>query len=145
MSIVPFCRGDELYFDNYTDLFVEGRGTIQLFSPLLCLWFIMYDVTSKISICSCKLVHSPWTKWNKNKYNFKICIYFTVGAELKIQGYKLDCGKPKVCGVPLPLTKAAPLNGDITDFLVKNEYMFVTKDNPVSHNNNYHTRNWYLK
>ena len=55
--------------------------------------------------------------------------YFTDG---KTQGYKLDCQSLiKTCQNGQVLTKDAPLNEDITDFLVKGPYMFATQHNKV--------------
>ena len=48
------------------------------------------------------------------------------------QGYKLDCKTSlPTCGKAQVLTSGAPLNGDITDFLVKGPYMFATQHNKV--------------
>jgi hypothetical protein len=48
-----------------------------------------------------------------------------------VQGFKLDCSTGVTCGNPRTLTNGAPLNGDITDFLVKGPYMFATQHNKV--------------
>ena len=57
---------------------------------------------------------------------------FLVSGSPKRQGYKVDCsGTGKGCRVPQPLTNKPPLNGDITDFLVKSKYMFCTKQRDV--------------
>ena len=57
---------------------------------------------------------------------------FLVSGSPKTQGYKVDCsGTGKGCRVPQPLTNKPPLNGDITDFLVKSKYMFCTKQRDV--------------
>ena len=47
-----------------------------------------------------------------------------------VQGCKLDCSstsRASTCGIADRLTTGTPLNDNITDFLVKGPYMFVTK------------------
>ncbi|CAB4005909.1 Sortilin-related receptor, partial [Paramuricea clavata] len=69
--------------------------------------------------------------WGSTEYGDKATDLFieakkSVGS---VQGFKLDCSTGVTCGNPQTLTDGAPLNGDITDFLVKGPYMFVTQHN----------------
>lgn len=60
-------------------------------------------------------------------------IYITILAH-GLQGYQLDCSNTSEtsnCTLVKILTNGAPINGEITDFLVKGDYMFVTQHNEV--------------
>lgn len=64
-------------------------------------------------------------------WNLHAFIFVILGVH-GVQGYKLDCRIGRLtCVNAMILTDRAPLNGNITDFLVKGPYMFATQHNEV--------------
>ncbi|XP_046840989.1 sortilin-related receptor-like [Xenia sp. Carnegie-2017] len=72
--------------------------------------------------------------WGSKKYGDKSTDLFLEAKTNAhgLQGYQLDCSNTSEtsnCTLVKILTNVAPINGEITDFLVKGDYMFVTQHN----------------